>query len=116
MKSMSYELLVRHAHAYETRAPVKRFGHPKANADLYKQSRLHDAKEGLRYAFDTLTSAVLGTCSLSVEERDRLNRFISRLDEASDVVETSEVMDDFRSSVFDKYFDINGRVVPKLEC
>jgi hypothetical protein len=116
MKAMSYELLVRHAHAYKTGATVKRFDHPKANADLYKQSRLYDAKEGLRYAFDTLASAVLEKCSLRKEERDRLNDFMSRLNDASDIVEMSKVMDDFRGKIFDKYFSMNGRGVPELKC
>lgn len=108
MEAMQYETLIRRAFGFKAGRMLDRWGDPAslANTDQFMESNLPAVKVGAGYAFEILTNEIINRKhgSLGAEEMDRLEGFTERIVKATNLLEVSEIIDEFTKTVEDEYF------------
>ena len=112
-KAINYEMFLRTAFGYKQGGLLERCGDPAgiANADSFSQVNLAAVKAGTGYAMEILANSVINDSGQELEnaEWNRLEKFTERVINAVSLYKIDVIINDFRDSVIDKYFDINDR-------
>ncbi len=108
MPEMSYELFVRSAFSFSLGKSIGRYGDPAslADADHFRHDNIVGVKIGTGYAMEIFINYLLNNKGFDGEEYERIESFPGRVLAASSLTEISELIDEFRSSVINRYFEV----------
>jgi hypothetical protein len=116
MDAYSYETFVRSAFGYPG-SMIERGADPAslANTDIFKDRHLNQVKIATGYSMEVFTTDIINNVEdLPDKEFDRIEGFRDLVMKSNDVVTISKLIEDFRSSVIKKYYNINdGRMTLK---
>lgn len=117
MEALRYETLIRRAFGYAQQEGrmIDRWGDPAslANTDAFRPSKLAAVKVGAGYAMEILITAIINrkAGNLPEGESDRLNSFTSRMVAAATIEEVSALIQEFKETVEELYFQWNDGIM-----
>lgn len=109
MEALRYETFIRNAFSYALNKSIDRSGDPAglAEADIYNDRNLNKVKVGACYAIEIFTDSIMNKVEIDENEDKRISAYFDKVMKCKNVLEIGKLIEDFRKTVVDKYYNIN---------
>jgi hypothetical protein len=110
-----YEDIIRNAFSYALKKEIGRSEDPAQLADTDEYfGDINRVKIGLGYAMEIFINDIINNFEPDISEETRLTNLLQQLISAPDLKVIEQVMIDYESTVFNKYFSISkGKITRK---
>ena len=114
MDALNYETFIRRAFGYKINGQrIPRGGDPAAlaNTDIFTDDSIVKVKIAVGYAMQIFRLEIFNAEVIDDDsEYDRIENFCDRVITANNINEISKLIEEFETTVLDKYFNINNGV------
>jgi hypothetical protein len=114
MQALSYETFIRGAFGLKAGKIIGRWEDPAqmANTDAFMDSNLSSVKCAVGYAMEIFNTEIFNNRQgLQEVEHNRIDVFHDRIIAANDLNEVSKLIDEYKETVQDRYYNVDDGVI-----